>query len=255
MGPVHQNWPFTASPITWMLGAMTLELDNRPLRQQIHLDRKALRLTALFIGLTGYGVSMAGIMRAGLGVDPWDVLHVAVAQKTGLSVGTVVVLTALVVLLAWWPLKQHPGIGTLANAVWIGVACDAALAVLPTPEDLAARIALLCSSVLINGLADAVYIGAQLGPGPRDGLMTGLHRVTDQPIGVLRVLIEGVVLLTGWALGGPIGPGTVLYALTIGPIVHFALPRVLIRVQDRPTTRMVRPTAKNRGPSLERKKH
>ncbi|WP_206079935.1 YczE/YyaS/YitT family protein [Propioniciclava coleopterorum] len=210
---------------------MALALENRSIPAQLKLDRLPLRFLALFAGLTGFGASVAGMIRAGLGVAPWDVLHVALAERTGLSVGTVAILASLVVLLLWWPLRQLPGLGTLANAVWVGVSCDLTLAVLPPATDLPWAIALMVGSVLLNGVSGSLYIGAQLGAGPRDGLMTGLHRRTGWPIAPVRLAIEGGVLLLGWLLGGPVGVGTVLYAVAMGPIVGLVLPHVLIPVR------------------------
>lgn len=214
---------------------MQPKLENLGPRGQLGLDRLPLRLAVLLVGLCGYGASLALLLRSGLGVSPWGVLQVAVAQRAGLSVGTVVVAVSFAVLALWWPLRQKPGIGTLANCVCVGVACDAILAVAPRPDDLVVRAVLLLAGILLNGLSSALYIGAQLGPGPRDGLMTGLHRVTGRPIGLLRLGVEIVVLGTGWLLGGPVGVGTALYALGIGPIVHWALPRVQIARQQDPT--------------------
>ncbi len=195
------------------------------------MDRLPLRLLALVVGLTGFGVSVAALIRAGLGVAPWDVLHVALAARTGLTVGTVGILGSLVVLLLWWPLRQLPGIGTLANAFWVGLSCDLALAVIPPITDLPWQVVVMVAAVVLNGVAGSLYIGAQLGAGPRDGLMTGLHRRTGRPIALVRLLIEGTVLLVGWLLGGPVGVGTVLYAVAMGPIVGWVLPHVLIPVR------------------------
>lgn len=210
---------------------MALALENRSIPAQLKLDRLPLRLLALVVGLTGFGVSVAALIRAGLGVAPWDVLHVALAARTGLTVGTVGIIASLVVLLLWWPLRQLPGIGTLANAFWVGLSCDLALAIIPPVTELPWQVAVTVAAVLLNGVAGSLYIGAQLGAGPRDGLMTGLHRRTGRPIALVRLLIEGTVLLLGWLLGGPVGVGTVLYAVAMGPIVGLVLPHVLIPVR------------------------
>lgn len=215
---------------------MALALENSSISAQLRLDRLPLRLIILLVGLTGFGVSMAGLIRAGLGVAPWDVLHVALAQRTGLTVGTVGIITSLLVLLAWWPLRQVPGIGTIANAFWIGLSCDLALWLIPPITHLPAQVAVMIGAVLLNGIAGSLYIGTQLGAGPRDGLMTGLHRRTARPISLVRLLIEGTVLLLGWLLGGPVGVGTVLYAVAMGPIVGLVLPRVLLPVGRLPAT-------------------
>jgi uncharacterized membrane protein YczE len=191
------------------------------------------RLAQLYAGLVLYGVSMAMMIRAQLGLDPWDVFHQGVANRLGWSFGTVTIVVGAVVLLAWIPLRQLPGIGTVSNVVVIGLAVDAALAILHRPDALWARIALMVASIVLNGLAGGCYIGAGLGPGPRDGLMTGLVRRTGGSVRLVRTGIEAVVLATGWLLGGSIGIGTVLYALAIGPLVHFFLPR--LTVPDRPS--------------------
>ncbi len=182
------------------------------------------RLTQLFIGLVRYGVSLAVMVRADLGLDPWDVFHQGVAERTGASFGTVVIAVGAAVLLLWWPLRQRPGVGTVSNVVVLGLVVDVVLAVLDTPESLAGRVGLLVAGVGLNALATATYIGAGLGPGPRDGLMTGLVRRTGGSVRVVRTGIEVLVLIVGWLLGGTVGVGTVLYAAAIGPLVHVLLP-------------------------------
>jgi uncharacterized membrane protein YczE len=186
------------------------------------------RLLQLSIGLTLYGASMALMLRAALGLDPWDVFHQGVSGQVGLSIGMVVNLTGLVVLLLWIPLRQRPGIGTVANVVMIGTAMDLTLRVLPPVEGLAFQVAALIASIVANGFAGALYIGAGLGPGPRDGLMTGLARRTGWSLRLVRTGIEVTVLALGWALGGTVGVGTLLYAFGIGHLVQFFLPMVSI---------------------------
>jgi uncharacterized membrane protein YczE len=188
------------------------------------------RLAQLYAGLVLYGASMALQIRAGLGLDPWDVFHQGVADRTGLSFGTVVILTGAVVLLAWIPLRQRPGFGTISNVFVIGIAVDAALAVLPHAGSVPVAVAMLVAGVGLNGLAGGAYIGAGLGPGPRDGLMTGLVRRTGGSIRVVRTTIEVTVLVAGAALGGTVGIGTVVYAVSIGPLVHALLPRLTVAV-------------------------
>ncbi|HAF41108.1 MAG TPA: hypothetical protein DCG90_04985 [Sphingobium sp.] len=182
------------------------------------------RLFQLVWGLALYGFSMALMLRADLGLDPWDVLHQGLAPKLGLSFGMTVNLIGALVLLLWWPLRQRPGIGTVANILVIGTAVDLSLMLLPTPEGFAMRSAWLGAGIILNGLAGGAYIGAGLGPGPRDGLMTGLCRRTGWPVKWVRTGIEIGVLAIGWMLGGTVGVGTILYAATIGWIVHHALP-------------------------------
>ena len=183
------------------------------------------RLPQLFGGLALYGASDAMLVRANLGLDPWDVFHQGVARQAGWSIGLVVIVVGAVVLLCWLPLRQRPGFGTLANVVCVGLALDGTLALLPTVTAITPRIVLLVGGVLLNGVATAGYIGARLGPGPRDGLMTGLHRRTGWSLRLVRTGIEVTVLAIGWLLGGNVGVGTVLYALTIGPIAQFFMAR------------------------------
>jgi uncharacterized membrane protein YczE len=182
------------------------------------------RITQLLIGLALYGLSLAIFIRAGLGLDPWDVFHQGVAGRIGWSIGTVVVVVSFLVLLLWIPLRQMPGFGTLANAVLVGVFADLGLALIPTFSHLGGQIAMLIGAVVLNGIASACYIGARLGPGARDGLMTGLARRTGWSVRLSRTLIEVVVLGVGWLLGGSVGVGTVVYALAIGPVVQLLLP-------------------------------
>jgi uncharacterized membrane protein YczE len=186
------------------------------------------RLAQLYAGLVLYGVSMALMVRSSLGVMPWDVLHQGLARQLGWSLGTVTIVVGALVLLAWVPLRERPGLGTLSNVVVVGLAVDAVLAVLPAPGGLTGRVAFAASGILLNGVATAAYIGVALGPGPRDGLMTGLVRRTGGPVGPIRTAIEVVVVATGWLLGGTVGVVTVLYALSIGPLVHVLLPRLTV---------------------------
>jgi uncharacterized membrane protein YczE len=182
----------------------------------------------LLCGLVLYGVSMALMLRARLGLDPWDVLHQGLARRLGWSFGLVVGVVGVLVLLAWIPLRQRPGIGTVSNVVVVSVAVDLALRVLPAPGPLATRVAFLVGGVLLNAFATACYVGARLGPGPRDGLMTGIAR-RGHSIRVTRTCIELTVLVIGWRLGGNIGVGTVAYAGAIGPLAHVFIPRLAIR--------------------------
>ncbi|QFZ23640.1 membrane protein YczE [Saccharothrix syringae] len=184
------------------------------------------RLPQLLAGLWLYGASMALQIRAALGLDPWDVLHEGLTRITGLSFGTVTAAVGLLVLLCWIPLGQRPGVGTVANVVVIGVAVDVTLALLPSPADLLPRALFLTAGIVLNGLAAAVYIGARLGPGPRDGLTTGFCARTGTSLRLVRTVVELAVLLAGWSLGGTIGVGTVLYAVAIGPLTQAFLPLV-----------------------------
>lgn len=181
------------------------------------------RLLQLHGGLLLYGISLALVVRAELGLGPWDVLHQGVAVRLGLSIGTVVVLTGVAVLLLWWPLRQRPGVGTVANALLIGPAMDATLALLGTPSGMPARVLLLCLGIALNGAATGAYLAARLGPGPRDGLMTGLHQLTGRSIRLVRTALELSVLAVGLLLGGSAGVGTVAFALGVGPLTQFFL--------------------------------
>jgi uncharacterized membrane protein YczE len=181
------------------------------------------RLIQLFAGLVLYGFSMALMIRAGLGLDPWDVFHQGLFEHVGGSFGLVVNVVGAIALLLWIPLRQKPGFGTIANIIVIGLAADASLALLSAPESLPMQMAWLVSGIVLNGVAGGAYIGAGLGPGPRDGLMTGIVRRTGWPLRLVRTGIELAVLAVGWALGGTVGLGTVLYAFAIGPLVHFFL--------------------------------
>ncbi|MEU1964996.1 hypothetical protein ABZ541_00945 [Micromonospora sediminicola] len=185
------------------------------------------RVARLLAGLTLFGVSVALMVRADLGLASWDVLHQGLAARTGLPMGLLVNGVALLVLLLWIPLRQRPGIGTVANVALVGLALDATLALVPPLDPLAGRIGLLVAGILLNGLATALYLGARLGPGPRDGLMTGLA-ARGLPLGPVRTLIEVTVLAVGWLLGGAVGPGTLLYAVGIGPIVAWLVPRLTV---------------------------
>ncbi|MEJ3747757.1 hypothetical protein WEI85_31250 [Actinomycetes bacterium KLBMP 9797] len=183
------------------------------------------RLTQLFAGLLLYGASMALMIESTLGLDPWDVFHQGLAEVTGLRFGWIVIIVGAAVLLLWIPLRQRPGVGTVANVVVIGLAVEAALAALPAPPGLPARIAFLAAGIVLNGVATGLYIGARLGPGPRDGLMTGYVALRPgRSIRVTRTTIEVTVLALGWLLGGTVGIGTVAYAVTIGPLAHVFIP-------------------------------
>jgi uncharacterized membrane protein YczE len=190
------------------------------------------RLPQLLAGLTLYGVSMGLQIRSALGLDPWDVLHQALSNRTGLTFGTITAIVGALVLLCWIPLRQRPGVGTVGNIVVIAIAVDATLALVTQPSSLVARITLLVAGVVLNGLASATYIGVRLGPGPRDGLMTGLTARTGLSIRLVRTGIELTVVATGWLLGGTVGVGTILYALAIGPLTQAFLPLVTWKMRE-----------------------
>ena len=196
----------------------------------VRRDRLAVRLVRLYLGLGGFGVSLSLMVRARLGLGPWDVLHQGIARHLGVQLGWVTIGVSGLVLLAWIPLRQRPGLGTVSNAIIVGLVVNGALDVLPTPGSLAWRAVWLAAGIGLNGLATAGYIGAGLGPGPRDGLMTGLA-ARGHSLRAVRTLIELSVLAIGFALGGTIGVGTVAYALSIGPLTHVLLPRLTVKEQ------------------------
>ncbi|HVS86218.1 MAG TPA: hypothetical protein VHD91_11350 [Gaiellaceae bacterium] len=181
------------------------------------------RLGQLLAALVLYGASASLLVLAKLGLSPWDVLHQGLAKHTPLAIGTWSILVGLIVLLFWIPLRQRPGIGTVLNVLLIGGTMDVVLSVLHPPHSLAWRIVLLVSGVFLNGVATGAYIGAGLGPGPRDGLMTGIA-ARGHSIRVVRTCLEVTVLVTGFLLGGTVGVGTLLYAVGIGPLAHVFIP-------------------------------
>ncbi|OKI75121.1 membrane protein YczE [Micromonospora sp. CB01531] len=195
--------------------------------------RPARRLTQLYAGLTLYGVSMALMIRSGLGLDPWDVFHQGLARQTGLSFGTVTIAVGALVLLLWIPLRQRPGLGTVSNVVVIGLVVDGTLALVPAGGGLPLRICLLVVGIVANGAATGLYLGAAFGPGPRDGLMTGyVARRPGRSIRLVRTVIEVTVLALGWLLGGTVGVGTVAYALAIGPLAQLFIPLFAVPPQQ-----------------------
>ena len=181
------------------------------------------RLAQLYAGLLLYGISSSLLVLAGLGLDPWDVFHQGLSRTFGLAIGTWAIIVGVAVLLLWIPLRQRPGIGTVSNVILVGLTMNVVLGHFHQPHAMAARIACLACGVLLNGIATGMYIGAGLGPGPRDGLMTGLA-ARGHSIRVVRTGIEVLVLATGWLLGGTVGVGTVVYALSIGPLAHVFIP-------------------------------
>jgi uncharacterized membrane protein YczE len=181
------------------------------------------RLAQLYTGLVIYGVSTALLVLAGLGLDPWDVFHQGLARHSSLAIGTWAILVSAVVLLLWIPLRQIPGLGTASNAVLVGLVMNITLTLVPPPSQLSVRVLLLVAGVALNGAATGAYIGAGMGPGPRDGLMTGLAK-RGLSIRVARTGIELTVLAAGFLLGGSVGIGTVLYAASIGALSHVFIP-------------------------------
>ncbi len=187
------------------------------------------RVAQLYFGLVLYGVSDAMLVLAGLGLDPWDVFHQGLSRTIGLGIGTWAIIVGAAVLLLWIPLRQRPGFGTLSNVIVIGAVVNLVLAHVSAPHPMALRIAVLVAGVALNGVATGCYIGAGLGPGPRDGLMTGWAS-RGHSIRVVRTIIEITVLIAGFAMGGTVGVGTVVYAVSIGPLAHVFIPMMRVRV-------------------------
>lgn len=195
-------------------------MSNTAAPRGAHLIR---RLVQLYAGLALYGASSALLVAAGLGLEPWGVLHQGLAELTGISIGVVSIIVGAVVLLLWVPLRQRPGLGTVSNVFAVGLAMDGTLALVPEVHGIAARAAVMAVGIVLNGVATGLYITARFGPGPRDGLMTGLHARTGRSVRLVRTAIEVAVVVTGFLLGGSLGVGTVLYALAIGPLAQFFL--------------------------------
>ncbi len=205
------------------------------------------RLVQLYAGLALYGVSMALFLRSQLGNMPWDVLHQGISRFVPVSFGTITIATGVIVLLGWIPLRQRPGLGTVSNVLVIGIVVDVALRALATPTQFGVRVAFLLGGVLLNAVATACYIGARFGPGPRDGLMTGIVGRYGWPTRLVRTAIEVAVVALGFALGGTLGVGTLVYALAVGPLVHPLLP--LLRVPESGIERAADPLDATREPA------
>lgn len=211
---------------------MSTLVDLGPVRQ-LRAGRLARRLPQLYVGLVLYGVSLAMMVRSGLGLAPWSVMESGLADHLPITLGQAVIGVSFVVLLLWIPLRETPGLATISNALIVGLAADASLAVMGDAHGWPLRIALMTFGVALCALATALYIGAQFGRGPRDGLMTGLHRRTGRSIRLVRTSIEVAVILLGVALGGALGPGTVLFALAIGPLTQALLPVLTVDLSRR----------------------
>src|SRR6188472_533398 len=206
MGPEYPYWTGGYSPIVRLDGGMPR------------------RVIQLLVGLFLYGAGCALTIEAGLGVDPWTVFAEGLSIHTGIGIGWITNIVGFLVLLLWIPLRQKPGVGTIANILLVGTSMQLVLAVVPPIAGLPLQIAALLGGILIVALASGLYIGARFGPGPRDGLMTGLNARLGWPIWLCRGLVELTVLVVGWVLGGNVGIGTILFAALIGPLVHIALP-------------------------------
>jgi uncharacterized membrane protein YczE len=195
---------------------------------QLRAGRLARRLVQLYAGLLLYGFSIALMVRSDLGLAPWDVLHSGLTKHFPIDIGQALVIVSFIVMLAWIPLREIPGLGTISNAIVIGASTDVFLAVLSRPDAMSVRVVLLGAGILLQGLATAAYIGAQFGRGPRDGLMTGLARRTGHSLRLVRTLMELTVVAIGLLLGGVAGVGTILYAVSIGPLSQALLPPLLV---------------------------
>lgn len=215
-----------ASPATGAFGVRGAPRGHTSSRRGNHRPEELRRrLPRLLLGLVLCGTGIASMVAADLGLGPWDVLHQGVSRLTGIPIGMVGILVGVVVLGLWFPLRERPGVGTVLNVVVIGVVIDLTLLVLATPEALWARTVMMLLGPVLFAVGSGFYIGAGLGPGPRDGVMTGLAR-RGIPVGAARALIELSVLLGGWLLGGTVGAGTLVFAFGIGPLVHVLLPRL-----------------------------
>lgn len=184
-------------------------------------SRMKRRVVQLLVGLFLYGIGIALLVRSALGASPWDVLTQGISHHISLTFGTITVIMSGLVLLFWIPLRQKPGVGTILNALLVGPSADAGFYIIPQIETLWLRIAFIGLGIVVVGLATGLYIGSRFGPGPRDGLMTGLHRVTGRPIWMVRATIELTVVTFGWLLGGTVGVGTVAFAVLIGPACQY----------------------------------
>lgn len=191
-------------------------------------DRLGRRLVRCVVGLSLFSVGISMQMNANIGAPPWDVFHQGIANQTGISIGKIIVLTGFSLLLLWIPLKQKPGLGTILNALEIGLVADIALAIIPEPSNMLIRVPMALLGIVVVAIGSGLYIGSALGPGPRDGLMTGLAK-RGIPIRVGRTVVEVIVLVTGWLLGGQVGVATFAFAFGVGPLVHFFLPRLAVR--------------------------
>ena len=195
---------------------------------QLRAGRLTRRLVQLYAGLLLYGFSIALMVRFRLGLAPWDVLHSGLTRHLPIDIGEALVIVSFVVMLAWIPLREMPGLGTISNAVVIGFSTNAFLALMGTPDAIGVRLALLVGGIVLQGVATAAYIGAQLGRGPRDGLMTGLSRRTGRSLRLVRTLMELTLVAMGLVLGGVAGVGTIVYAVAIGPLSQALLPPLLV---------------------------
>jgi uncharacterized membrane protein YczE len=209
---------------------------HRPSRRLPH------RYIQLLIGLFLYGIAIAMMVQAAVGIAPWDVLSQGISLHTGIAFGWVTNLVGVVVLLLWIPIRQKPGIGTVLNALLIGPSAQLGLGIIPSPTILWEQILLFTGGLLLLAFATGLYLGARLGPGPRDGLMTGIHARWGWRIWIVRASIELTVLVIGWLLGGNVGFGTLAFALLVGPLVHIAMPLLVVKDRSQPRAPAPAPT-------------
>ena len=209
----------------------TARLGNLSPVAQLTSGRLPERIVRLVVGLALYGVSIALMIEGAVGASPWDVFHLGASLHMPISFGLIMIVVSVGVLLAWIPLRQMPGLGTVANTLLLGPFADLSLAWVPTPDNLFVRYGYMLGGVVLCGFATAMYVGAQLGPGPRDGLMTGLARRTGRSIRLVRTVIEITVLLAGILLGATLGPGTLVFALGVGPVTQFFLRYLVVGIE------------------------
>jgi uncharacterized membrane protein YczE len=214
--------------VTTLVSPRQTLTDLGPLAQ-LRAGRLRRRLVQLYAGLVLYGFSIALMVRSDLGLAPWDVLHSGLTKWFPIDIGEALVIVSFLVMIAWVPLREMPGIGTVSNAILIGLSTDVFLAMFPQAHALGVRVLLLVAGVALQGVATAAYIGAQLGRGPRDGLMTGLARRTGHSLRLVRTAMELTVVVLGLLLGGVAGVGTIVYALAIGPLSQALLPSMIVR--------------------------
>jgi uncharacterized membrane protein YczE len=217
MQPLYSNWLFGKGPIIDSIGAMLL----------------ARRLTQLLVGLFFYGFAIGMMVRAAIGVPPWDVLSQGISLRTGIPFGWVTNIIGAIVLLLWIPIRQKPGLGTVLNVLLVGTSAQVGLWVIPVQTQLWAQILLFAGGLTLVAIATGLYIGAGFGPGPRDGLMTGIHARWGWKLWIVRTVIEVTVLAIGWVLGGNVGVGTVAFALLIGPMVNLTIPFFRVRLPEK----------------------
>jgi len=216
--------------------SVVAELTDLGFRAQLQAGQLGRRLPQLLIGLVVFGLSIALMVRSNVGAAPWDVFHTGVANYVPLSIGQVTIAASFLILFLWLALGERLGVGTIGNALLVGASADVFLALIDTPTGMTLRVIMLLSGIAINAFATAVYVGAQLGRGPRDGLMTGLARRTGWSIRSVRTVLELMVIAAGLALGGVAGAGTIAFAVLIGPLAQWMIPKFAVKLEPATTT-------------------